>query len=197
MDEEPVAGEMNMPVDTDGDTRTKVCQDEPEDGHLYSFSAQSLTREESVRMCEFEGKAVLFVNTAANCGFTPQLSALEGLHRDYRDRPLTVLGFLTNDFANQGGSLEEVEQCTSQYMVTFEQFFHIGVNADSRDGQDPIYAWLTSQPGFEGPISWNFNKILVSHEGEVVGRWTHLVEPNDPEFLAAVEAAVSAAPLAP
>ena len=132
MDDESPAGEMNMPVDTDGDTRTKVCQDEPEDGHLYSFSAQSLTREESVRMCEFEGKAILFVNTAANCGFTPQLTALEGLHRDYRDRPLTVLGFLTNDFANQGGSLEEVEQCTSQYMVTFEQFFHIGVNADSR-----------------------------------------------------------------
>jgi len=194
--EPPQPEDMEMLEDVDNEMTAKACTGSADEGHLYSMSANSFTRGESVPMCEFEGKAVLFVNTAANCGFTPQLEALEGLHRDYRDRPLVVLGFLTNDFGNQGGSLEEVEQCTSQYMVSFEQFLHIGVLAESRVGQDPIYAWLTSQPGFVGPIEWNFNKILVSHEGEVIGRWNQRTAPNDPSFLAAIEAAVSAAPLA-
>ncbi len=102
MDPDPVAGEepTEMEMDTGGEQRAKVCEEPFDDGHLYSFSARSLTRGESVRMCEFTGQVILFVNTAANCGFTPQLTALEGLHRDYRDRPLTVLGFLTNDFAD-------------------------------------------------------------------------------------------------
>lgn len=185
---------MKLPVDA-GQNETS-CVSEFEDEDLFGMTARSLTREATVPMCDFRGETLLFINTAANCGFTPQFEQLEALHREYAHRPLRVLGFLSNDFGNQGGSLEEVQQCTDEFMVTFEQFLHVGVTSGSRDGQHPIFDWLTTQPLSPGEIPWNFSKFLVSHEGELIGRWTHQVSPDDGGFLQAVEAAVNRAQLA-
>ena len=190
------APDMGAPLPADSGVSEMSCLSEFEDSDLYGMSARSLTRGEVVPMCDFEGEALLFVNTAANCGFTPQFEALEQLHRQYQGRPLRVLGFLSNDFGNQGGSLEEVQQCTEQYMVTFEQFLHVGVTSNSRDGQHPVFAWLTTQSLSPGDIPWNFSKFLVSYDGELIGRWTHQVAPDNGAFLTAVEAAVNRAQLA-
>jgi len=190
------APDMGASLPADGGATEMSCLSDFEGTDLYGMSARSLTRGEVVPMCDFEGEALLFVNTAANCGFTPQFEALEELHRQYRGRPLRVLGFLSNDFGNQGGSLEEVQQCTDQYMVTFEQFLHVGVTSNSRDGQHPVFGWLTTQSLSPGDIPWNFSKFLVSYDGELIGRWTHQVAPDDGAFLTAVEAAVNRAQLA-
>ena len=171
------------------------CLDDAEDGSVFSFSGRSLASGNQVPMCEYEGNAILFVNTAANCGFTPQYAQLEMLNRRYTSRPLKILGFLSNDFGNQGGTLDEVEQCNEQYMVTFEQFYHVGVTSTSRQGQDPLFAWLTTQPGLTGEVQWNFTKFLVAYDGTLLARWSHTTPANDPQFLEAVEAAVGRAEL--
>jgi len=193
-----IVGRTDVGVTADaGNTMApKRCEPEPAEGHLYTMTARSLTQGEEVSMCDYQGQAMLIVNTAANCGFTPQFEQLEALNRSYRDRPLAILGFLSNDFNNQGGTLEEVERCTDEYMIHFEQFYHVGVTSNSRDTQHPVFAWLINQIGFEGEIPWNFSKFLVSHDGRLLQRWTHFTPPDDPNFLAAVEAAVDAAPLA-
>ena len=171
------------------------CLDEAEAGSVFSFSGRSLASGEQVPMCAYEGNAILFVNTAANCGFTPQYAQLEMLNRRYTLRPLTILGFLSNDFGNQGGTIDEVEQCNEQYMVSFEQFYHVGVTSTSRQGQDPLFNWLTTQPGLEGEVQWNFTKFLVAYDGTLLARWNHTTAADDPQFLEAVESAVGRAEL--
>ena len=188
--------DMDLPSSDIG-VGSKRCEPEPLENHLYTMSALSLTRQEEVSMCDFQGQALLIVNTAANCGFTPQYQQLETLNRAYRGRPLVILGFLTNDFQNQGGSLEEVERCTEEYMIHFEQFYHVGVTPNSRDTLHPIFEWLTTQAGQEGEVPWNFSKFLVSHDGQLLQRWDHFTTPDNPNFLMAVEAAVLAAPFTP
>jgi len=173
----------------------KTCRENVDEGGVYGFSALSLTSGMDVAMCEYAGDALLIVNTAANCGFTPQYTGLEGLHRRYINRPLTILGFLSDDFGDQGGSLAEVEECNERYMITFEQFYHVGVTSTSRDGQHPLFEWLTNQPEYGGEIPWNFSKFLVSHDGRLLGRWDNLTTPDDPTFQAAVESAVGRAEL--
>ncbi|MEE2758343.1 MAG: glutathione peroxidase [Myxococcota bacterium] len=188
------SGGLDVPTDSSIGS-SKACRDTVDADGLYSFRARSLTSGMDVSMCDYSGDALLIVNTAANCGFTPQYVGLEGLHRQYIHRPLTVLGFLSNDFGNQGGSLAEVEACTDQYMVTFEQFHHVGVTSTSRDGQHPLFQWLTTQPEHAGEIPWNFTKFLVSHDGRLLGRWDNLTTPDDRAFQSAVESAVSRAEL--
>jgi glutathione peroxidase len=164
------------------------CQVVPEEGHLYSFTATSFSDfGQDKPMCLWAGQPLLIVNTAAKCGYTPQFEQLEALHEQFGPQGLTILGFLSDDFGNQGGSEEEVEICLEQYGVEFEQFLHVGVKSTSSLGQHPIFAWLTQQPGFEGEVPWNFSKFLVDAEGNLVGRWSHTTSPDDPVILAAIE----------
>ena len=123
-------------------------------------------------MCEFENRVLLVVNTAANCGLTPQYDWLQEMDDAYRMQGLTVLGFLSNDFNQQGGTDEEVDECETEYGVKFEQFSMVGVTPGSAMGQHPIFAWLTGQAGMEGAIPWNFSKFLVSHDGRLLARWS-------------------------
>ena len=120
---------------------------------------------------------------------SPQYEGLSQLYEDYRARGFSVLGFLTNDF-RQAGSDEQIEECVDMYSLKFERFAQIGVLENSPDGQDPIFAWLTSQNGFEGAVSWNFNKFLVSADGELLARWNQFTAPNDPTIIQAIEAAL-------
>ncbi|MEO6079510.1 MAG: glutathione peroxidase [Steroidobacteraceae bacterium] len=155
---------------------------------LYDLSAQRLDGS-SGDLAQFRGKVLLIVNVASRCGFTPQYSGLEVLHRKYRDRGLVVLGFPCNQFgAQEPGSEAEIGAfCSSTYDVTFPMFAKVDVNGAAAH---PLYQHLkAARPGVLGTeaIKWNFTKFLVGRDGEVVARYA----PKDtPESL---DSAVAAA----
>ena len=129
-------------------------------------------------LADFKGKAVLLVNTASLCGYTPQYRSLEALYKEYKDQGFVVLAFPANNFKNQEpGSNEEIKNfCELNYHVTFPVFSKISVK-----GNDiaPLYQYLTTQSNFNGPITWNFNKFLVDPEGHVVARFDSKIDPLD------------------
>ena len=163
------------------------------DSHLYQQTAERFADYEMQSMCDYRGRVLLIANTAALCGLTPQYSGLQALHEEYESQGLTVLGFLSNDFGQQGGSTDQVEMCNSNYRIVFEQFTTVGVLASSRQGQHPIFRWLTNQSGLEGEVDWNFGKFLVSEDGALLARWSSFVEPQDRMVTAAIERALSTA----
>ena len=141
-------------------------------------------------LAELAGGAALVVNVASKCGLTPQYRALEKLAQDYGDRGLTVIGVPCNQFMGQEpGSAEEIQTfCASTYGVTFPLLAKTDVNGPDRH---PLFARLTEAAdvtGKAGDVTWNFEKFLVSPQGEVVGRFRTKVEPDDPELVAAIEA---------
>jgi glutathione peroxidase len=126
-----------------------------------------------------EGKLVLVVNTASECGFTPQYAGLEALHRKYSDKGLAVLGFPCNQFGAQepGDAKEIVLFCEKNYGVSFPMFSKIEVNGEDAH---PLYQWLRSEK--EGPrgadIDWNFTKFLIGRDGQVLERWAPATKPE-------------------
>jgi glutathione peroxidase len=139
------------------------------------------------------GRTALVVNVASKCGLTPQYTKLEALQKELGDRGFTVLGFPCNQFGGQEpGTAEEIETfCSATYGVTFPMSSKIDVNGE---GRDPLYAALTETPdakGEAGDISWNFEKFLVSADGRVLGRFSPMTEPDDPQVLAAINAALA------
>ena len=139
---------------------------------------------------DYKGKAVLIVNVASQCGLTPQYEGLEKLHETLGSRGFEVLGFPCNQFLEQEpGTAEEIQQfCSLNYGVEFPLFEKIEVNGE---GQHPLYQQLNAVPdaeGYTGDVRWNFEKFLVSPEGEVVGRFNPTVTPEDPALVSAIEA---------
>jgi glutathione peroxidase len=140
----------------------------------------------------FKGKAILAVNVASKCGLTPQYTGLEELQKTYADRGFTVVGFPCNQFLGQEpGTAEEIlEFCSTTYGVTFPLMEKIDVNGDERH---PIYSELESvedHEGHKGDIRWNFEKFLISPDGEIVGRYSPRMEPQDPVLVEAIESAL-------
>jgi glutathione peroxidase len=139
---------------------------------------------------EYAGRVVLVVNVASRCGLAPQYEKLEQLQRSYGDRGFTVLGFPSNQFLQELGSEEKIaEYCSATWGVTFPMFERVRVNGRSRH---PLYAELTKTPdatGKAGRVTWNFEKFLVTPAGEV-HRFRPTVEPDAPELVAALEAAL-------
>jgi glutathione peroxidase len=138
----------------------------------------------------YAGQALLVVNVASQCGFTRQYAGLEALHERYRDRGLTVIGVPCNQFgAQEPGTAEEIaEFCQVNFGVTFPLLAKTDVNGPDRH---PLFARLTEvadATGKAGDVTWNFEKFLVSPQGEVVGRFRTKIEPDDPELVAAIEA---------
>ena len=145
-------------------------------------------------LADYNDRAVLVVNVASKCGLTPQYAALEQLARDYDERGLTVLGVPCNQFMGQEpGTSEEIAQfCSATYGVTFPLTEKIDVNGENRH---PIYAELTEKEDAEGnagDITWNFEKFLLSPQGDVVARYRPQVEPEDPTIVADIEAQLTA-----
>jgi glutathione peroxidase len=139
---------------------------------------------------DYRGKALLVVNVASKCGLTPQYEGLERLQKTYGDKGFTVLGFPCNQFGEQEpGSSEEIATfCSATYGVTFPMFEKVEVNGEHRH---PVYNELTAFPdsdGEAGDIQWNFEKFLVSPEGEIVQRFRPMVDPEAPEITDAIEA---------
>ena len=146
---------------------------------IYDFDVRTLAGE-TVSLGQFRGKVLLIVNTASECGFTPQYRGLQTLYETYRARGLEVLGFPCNQFGKQepGGSANIAAFCEMNYGVTFPMFEKIEVNGA---GAHPLYRWLTHEvPGVLGleAIKWNFTKFLVGREGTVAKRYAPTTKPE-------------------
>ena len=160
---------------------------------LYDIPLHTLSGEATTLDAD-QGKAVLLVNVASKCGLTPQYSGLERLQQQYGERGFTVLGVPSNQFAGQEpGSAEEIQTfCSTTYGVSFPLLEKADVNGEARH---PLYAELTRTPdadGEAGDVQWNFEKFLLSPQGEVVGRFRPRTEPEAPEVVAAIEAQLPA-----
>ncbi len=139
---------------------------------VYDFSANSI-QGKTINLNQFKGQAMLIVNTASACGFTPQFGGLEELHKSYGPKGLVVLGFPCNQFGSQdkGSNGEIAEFCQLNYGVSFPMMEKIDVNGS---GAHPLYQWLSAEaPGLLGSkaIKWNFTKFLVGKDGAVLKRY--------------------------
>lgn len=165
---------------------------------IYDFSITTRKGEE-ISMNEFKGKVLLIVNTATECGFTPQYKELQDIYDELHDKGLEILDFPCNQFGNQApGNDEEIHTfCTGRFGIKFPQYAKIDVNGENAS---PLYKWITSNTKFEGfdgaaklvltpivkkmdkdyknngNIKWNFTKILVDRNGEIKARF----EPTAP-----------------
>lgn len=161
---------------------------------MYEFTMKNIDGQD-VKLDAYKGKVVMIVNTASKCGLTPQYEGLEALYDKYKDRGFVVLGFPANNFMGQepGTEKEIKEFCKLKYDVSFPMFSKISVKGAD---QHPFYAFLTgktSNPGFDGDISWNFEKFLADRSGKIIARYSPKTTPNDPEIVKAVEGALGAA----
>jgi glutathione peroxidase len=158
---------------------------------VYDFEAQQINGQ-PVALSQFKGQAMLIVNTASACGFTPQFAGLEALHKTYGERGLVVLGFPCNQFGGQDPASNDkiAEFCQLNYGVSFPMMAKVDVNGAAAH---PLYQWLCAEaPGLLGTkaIKWNFTKFLVAKDGQVLKRYA----PTDtPASLAKdIEAALAA-----
>jgi glutathione peroxidase len=163
--------------------RTKTL-DEPTD--LYAHRV-GLLEGGTLELESLRGRPTLIVNTASKCGYTPQYGGLQKLFDTYRDRGLQVLGTPSGDFGGQelddAGAIGEF--CQRNYGVSFPLTEKMSVRADP----DPLWQDLARQPG-SAPPPWNFGKYLVGADGRLIKRWATKVEPDDPDVIAAIEAAL-------
>ncbi|MFI0776651.1 glutathione peroxidase [Streptomyces sp. NPDC021212] len=156
---------------------------------LYDIPLRTLSGEPTT-LGAHQGAAVLVVNVASKCGLTPQYEGLERLQQRYAGRGFTVLGVPCNQFAGQEpGTAEEIETfCSTTYGVSFPLLEKTDVNGEQRH---PLYAELTrtaDAAGEAGDVQWNFEKFLVSPQGQVVGRFRPRTEPEAAEVVGAIEA---------
>jgi glutathione peroxidase len=157
---------------------------------VHDFSPKTIDGQEKP-LSDYRGKALLIVNTASRCGFTPQYKGLEELYDQYRVRGFEVLAFPSNDFLGQEpGSDEEIKQfCLTKYSVGFPLFSKISVKGG---GIHPLYKYLTKESPFPGDITWNFNKFLVAPDGRVVARYGSKTDPKSAELVQQLEAILPA-----
>lgn len=137
---------------------------------------------------DFRGKVLLIVNTASECGYTPQYEGLQKLHATYEQRGFSVLGFPSNDYGGQepGSNAEIKTFCSTKFHVTFPMFSKLTVKGPAKH---PLYAMLVQTPP-AGEVQWNFNKFLVGKDGKVIARYDSKVTPDSPVLVQAIEAAL-------
>jgi glutathione peroxidase len=160
---------------------------------IHEIPVKTLDGQDS-SLASLAGKALLVVNVASKCGLTPQYSGLERLQERFGAQGFSVVGFPCNQFAGQEpGSADEIQTfCSTTYGVTFPLFEKIDVNGDDRH---PLYGELTKAEdaeGASGDVQWNFEKFLVSADGEVLARFRPRTEPEDEAVVKAIEAALPA-----
>jgi glutathione peroxidase len=157
---------------------------------LLDLSARRLAGSEEP-LSRYRGEVLLIVNTASECGYTPQYAGLQALYERYRKDKFNVLGFPSNDFGEQepGDDRQIGAFCKSNYGVEFPMFSKVRVlGADAH----PVYAYLTSLPEpIGGAVEWNFQKYLVDRSGNVVARFESETEPDDPALVTALERLLS------
>ena len=152
---------------------------------LLDVEVRRLAGDEVVRLCDaYQGKVILIVNTASKCGFTPQYEGLERLYRTYKDRGLVVLGFPSNDFANQEpGTEQEIQSfCRLTYSVEFPMFEKVSVK---KGRAAPLFDRLAAA-GAPYP-KWNFYKYLIDRNGRLVDHYTSVTGPDSGKVVKAIE----------
>jgi glutathione peroxidase len=149
------------------------------------FKLRKLGKSEEVNLCEtYKGKVVLIVNTASKCGFTDQFDGLESLYKKYKDKGLVVLGFPSNDFANQDPENEKkiADFCRLTYGVEFPMFQKVHA---AENGASPLYKTLGGIAG-EFP-KWNFHKYLLDTNGNLIGSFRSQERPNSKQIVSLIE----------
>ena len=151
---------------------------------LLDHSLPALESGKPRSLCEFTGKVVLVVNTASQCGYTPQYEGLEALYKRYRQRGFVVVGFPSNDFGGQepGTNREVAEFCKLNYGVSFPMFEKIAVTGPAAS---PLYAALAQRAG--SAPRWNFHKYLIDRDGNRVTSFGSEVAPADPRVTRQIE----------
>ena len=154
---------------------------------LLKFVKRKLNSQDTVNMCEaYQGKTILFVNTASYCGFTPQFEGLETLYSQYQEKGLVVLGFPSNDFNQEAKSeVKTGEICRLTYGVKFPMFEPMSVRGED---VDPLYRMLANKSG-QAP-KWNFFKYLMDKDGNVVNAYASSVKPTDKKLVGDIEKAL-------
>ena len=153
---------------------------EPPADDIYQFKVLD-GNGDSVSLADYRGQVLLVVNTATQCGYTPQYADLQRIYETYKDRGFVILDFPCNQFGGQApGTYDDIHDfCTSRYGITFPQFAKIDVNGE---GASSLYVWLKDKR--PGDIQWNFTKFLINRKGEVKRRF----EPANP--MSSVESAI-------
>lgn len=158
---------------------------------IYEFKPTNINGKET-SLSEFKGDVLLIVNTASECGFTPQYEGLQAVYDKYKDQGFKVLGFPANNFGGQEpGTDEEIKQfCSVNYGVKFPMFSKISVKGED---QHPLFQFLTSaeNPDFTGDIKWNFEKFLIGKDGTLLHRFRSKIEPQSKEMTKAIEEALT------
>lgn len=171
---------------------SKVVGKPSPNGSAYDFSFTALDGS-PLPLADFKGKAILVVNTASECGLTPQYEGLERLYQTYGKDGLVVLGMPSNDFGEQEpGTPEEIKAFTQEkYNVTFpltRKDHAVGPNVH------PFFAWASAQAGFLGSPKWNFHKFLISPNGTFVDWFASTTKPEAASLLAAIESQLELVP---
>jgi glutathione peroxidase len=157
---------------------------------LYEIAVKDIDGK-SGTLAPYRGRVLLIVNVASECGYTPQYEGLQAIFGKYEKRGLTVLGFPCNQFGGQepGSNAEIKKFCSANFHVTFPLFDKIAVNGAQRH---PLYVALAGKGSpFPGDISWNFNKFLIGRDGRILQRFNSDAEPESPEVVKAIEAALA------
>ena len=157
--------------------------------NAYSFSFTSIEGK-PLPMSTFKGKAVLVVNTASECGLTPQYKGLEALWKSRKDKGLVVLGVPSNDFgAQEPGSEKQIKEfCEMRYGVDFPLTSKEHVIGGSAH---PMFQWIAKELGEAATPKWNFHKYLIGKDGKIAGTFGSRLEPDSPEVTQAIDAALA------
>ncbi len=150
---------------------------------LLNHSFPRLQDEKSQSLCQYSGKVILVVNTASYCGFTPQYKGLENLYSKYKDKGLVVLGFPSNDFAQEKNSNQEIADfCENTFGVKFPMFTKTAVTGDAAV---PFFKQLALEPG-QKP-KWNFYKYLIGRDGKLLDSYNSMTSPDNKNLIQAIE----------
>lgn len=147
---------------------------------VYDFTVKTIDGQDK-SLTDYKGQVLLIVNTASRCGFTPQYAGLEKLYERYKTKGFVILAFPANDFMGQepGDNSTIKKFCELKYKVSFPLFSKISVRGSR---MAPLYRYLTTASGFNGNITWNFNKFLVDRQGRVIARFGSRTAPLDPSL---------------
>ena len=161
-----------------------------EDSPVYAAGLKTIDGT-AATLKEHAGKAILIVNVASECGYTPQYAGLETLYQKYKAQGLVVVGMPCNDFGGQepGTEAEIKAFCATNYQVTFPLYGKVAILGDAKHA---LYAALTGPQAPEpGEVKWNFEKFLISRDGKIMARFPSGVEPDAAELATAIEAALA------
>jgi len=140
-------------------------------------------------LAQYKGKVLLIVNVASKCGYTKQYTGLEALNQSYKDKGLVILGFPSNDFGGQEpGTMKEIEEfCKLNYGVSFELFEKVHAKGEEIH---PLYTWLTNHAEPLGEVKWNFEKFLISKDGNAIGHYSSKITPEDTDLQQEIDKAL-------